>query len=135
MRVKELLDKANPVNIIHPLTALDGDEKSYGKYLKYIYRIVNTPTSTPLYNLVIKATYDGVLEASFEAGWQSANIDLRTVKWPILANCVIETDFNLNDPRICDRIAFFILSECTAFGEDFGSKEVEISEGVTELSV
>jgi hypothetical protein len=42
-----------------------------------------------------------------------------TIPWIKLANCYLETDLNINDTLVLDRIVFFIISEATKFGEVF----------------
>jgi hypothetical protein len=120
MKVKELFDRVDKENILHSLIQLQGGSNEVRqKYLFYFDYIKDAPDEIGEYNLLIEAVTNGVLDYKFFEGWMEVSQYIDTIPWIKLANCYLETDLNINDTLVLDRIVFFIISEATKFGEVF----------------
>lgn len=124
MKVRDLLLKVDREKVLSPLIILNGGTPTVRKkYLEYIESLRCAPDKVGLFNLVIGQAVNGILDYTFSDGWNEVENYIDTMEWGELANCYIETDLNINDGNICDRIAFFIISEATKFGDVFKNKE------------
>lgn len=127
MKVKELLNRVDKESILYPLIQLQGgSNKVRQKYLFYFDSIKNAPEESGEYNLSIQAITNGVLDYKFFQGWDEVDQHIDTIPWNELANCYLETELNISDPLMADRIAFFIISEATKFGDVFKSGQSEV---------